>query len=182
MRDELKDFNWNAHHDLKLYNYDETLKFTIELNNERELLLEHYVKNIQVTVYLESGPVLLNPEDVLCDDAKADMMFYNRMNTLYIWHFGLWRLQGIFEGILIQDFLPPARYNGLKTKLDALLKNNYHIESCDYDAILEWGKLRNAISHCPPSGQIDLQENDIVEYYDLLKRVTIELYNQKNIG
>ena len=56
--------------------------------------------------------------------------------------------------------------------MDSLLKKGYTIKKEDYNELLEWGSLKNALSHFPPEEyrQIDLQENDIVEYFELLKK------------
>jgi len=49
---------------------------------------------------------------------------------------------------------------------------------------LNWGKLRNALSHHPPEQYrpCGLEESDLKEYYELLKRVTEYLLGQKNNG
>lgn len=51
----------------------------------------------------------------------------------------------------------------------------------EFDQLLEWGNLRNALSHFPPEQfrPLNLNEKDIQEYIDLLESVLDQLTQQK---
>jgi hypothetical protein len=86
-------------------------------------------------------------------------------------------LQGIFEGLMILKYLEDPSLTkkliGLKAKLNRMQKTGFTISPDDYEELLEWGELRNALSHCPPEryGYVDLFEADIQEYISLIKKV-----------
>jgi hypothetical protein len=111
-------------------------------------------------------------------DIMDDVSYYHGLENLILWQMALWRLQGIFEGMIILkylgDFSLADKLIGLKAKLEEMKKNCYSIDATDYDELLLRGKLRNALSHCPPEqyGYVDLFEKDIQEYIALIKKVT----------
>lgn len=70
--------------------------------------------------------------------------------------------------------------NGLRKKLEEVTKQEYTIDREDYDELLEWANLRNALSHFPPEQYRPawLLREDLIEYYDLVKKVITDLNNQ----
>ena len=138
-------------------------------------LLQQFVQ-AQATVYKLEDERVRAEEPELADDILDDVAYYNWIDTQYIWHFGLWRLQGILEGLITGTFLHvkhPRPLIGLKAKLDAMRSAGYTIDQADYDELLEWAKLRNALSHAPPEqyGPGPLEENDVYEYKALVERL-----------
>lgn len=112
----------------------------------------------------------------LANDILDDAAYYTYVNIQYIWHFCIWRLQGIFEGLITNSFLPskpdkPLR--GIKAKLDQMRKSGFNINQDDYDELILWARLRNALSHVPPEQYRPgpLSEEDVSDYLALLKRV-----------
>lgn len=177
MRKQLKDFNWHVY-GVAISDYNHTFQLVKEIIRDREKQLKYEIDNIEVYDGLGN---LIDPETGVANEAIADIAYYNWQDNHFLWHFCLWRLQGIFEGILKQEFLQNINLPGLKSKLDQVRKQNYVIKDSDYEELLEWGKLRNALSHHPPEQNKlpALQEKDIMEYHEFVKNVTNDLLNQK---
>jgi hypothetical protein len=113
-----------------------------------------------------------------------DIHWYAFEETFFIWHFCLWRLQAILEGIITGRFIGSnqnKKLPGLKAKLDALRAAGYTIEEGDYNELLEWAKIRNQLSHFPPSshGIGPLEQRDVEEYYNLCTKICRHLTDQK---
>lgn len=110
-----------------------------------------------------------------------NLLYYADTDNQFIWHFGIWRLQGIFEGLMKQAFCADKKLTGLKSKLDLTRKITNKISHSDYEELLEWGKLRNALSHFPPEQYRPslVNEDDFKEYLALVKRVTSELISEE---
>ena len=72
---------------------------------------------------------------------------------------------------------------GLQAKLNRMRLAGFTIGEDCYNELIEWGKLRNALSHCPPEwyGYVTLNEDDIKEYIALLKKV-IAAWNKEMIS
>ena len=178
MRDKLKQFTWHIHI-LGVNDIDHVYKLDKEMLLDRGKVLQEY----RVKVEEENHEFVMEIMD--------DIAYYHGMDNLILWQLALWRLQGVFEGMIILkylgDFTLSEKLIGLKAKLDAIRGNKFSIETSDYDELLEWGKLRNAISHCPPEtyGYVDLREEDVLEYMDLIKRIIskwdIELEARKSL-
>ncbi|AKQ46054.1 hypothetical protein TH63_11035 [Rufibacter radiotolerans] len=177
MRKELKDFNWHVY-GLSLSDYEYTFQIVTEVIRDRKKQLQQKIDTLEV---FDGDGNLIDLSTGEGDEAIDDISYYNYIENLYLWHFGLWRLQGVFEGILKQEFFHQEKLPGLKSKLDFIKKLNYRISQSDYDEILEWGKLRNALSHHPPEQYrpCELEEKDLKEYYELVKRITEDLLEQK---
>ena len=112
-------------------------------------------------------------EDV---EVISDIGYYTHLECAFLWHFCLWRLQGILEGMITETFLPSVPQQplfGLKAKLNAMETVGYTIDQKDYDELIEWGNLRNNLSHFPPEHYRPgfLVESDISEYKELLNKV-----------
>jgi len=127
-------------------------------------------------LYRQEAKRVREEKPELADDILDDITYYTYIEAQYVWHFCLWRLQAIFEAIILHNLLPvkPSKpLIGLKAKLDAIRNAGYTLDQADYDELINWGKLRNLLSHAPPEqfrpGPI--KEEDIVEYQSLVKRV-----------
>lgn len=174
MRDELKNFEWHIH-GLSERDFVKSMRLTKELIELKKKDLKTYEKKIREE----------NPE--AADDILDDIFYYSWVEMQIMWQFCLWRLQSIFEGILIGEFLTEEESRGLiglKTKMDKVISKGYEIEEEKFVELIEWGKLRNALSHSPPEHYmpIKLDENDVIEYLELLKSVIRNLKIQKDTG
>lgn len=178
MRDKLKKFNWHIH-PLSDQDIDHAYGLVKEMLSDRRKALDGYRTKVEKE----------NPQSAM--DIMDDVGYYHGLDNQVLWQMAIWRLQGIFEGMIIlrylEDFSLSEKLIGLKAKLEAMKVKKYSIDPNDYDELLEWSKLRNAISHCPPNwyGYIDLKEDDILEYIALIKRVTskwnTELESRKSL-
>jgi hypothetical protein len=110
------------------------------------------------------------------DDILDDIAYYTHVDIDYMWHFCLWRLQGIFEGLITSSFLPSKpkkRLIGLEAKVNAMKTAGYQLSDDDFNELVLWANLRNALSHSPPEQcrPGPLQENDVMEYLEFLKKL-----------
>lgn len=110
------------------------------------------------------------------DDMLDDDLYYAAVEADYLWHFCLWRLQAVFEGLIVYTFLTePARsgLTGLRKKLHAVRSAGYSLSDEEYDELISWGRVRNALSHAPPEQYRPglLGREDIQEYQDLVTRL-----------
>ncbi len=171
MREKLKEFNWHIH-GLSERDLEKAIKLTKNLIGTKKKELKKEEKKIRKE----------NPD--FADDILDDISYYAWIDMQILWQFCLWRLQSIFEGIITTRLLSDEETQGLaglKKKLDKLQSVGYRISQKDYDELLEWSRLRNALSHCPPEHYrpISLKESDIEEYLDLIMHVTQDLSIQK---
>jgi hypothetical protein len=62
-------------------------------------------------------------------------------------------------------------------------KYGFDISENLYQELLDWARLRNSLSHCPPKrhSYITLNEEDIEEYIQLLKNVLEQWQKQKDM-
>jgi hypothetical protein len=161
MREELRDLQYHV------YGLSEA-DFEYALDVARRLVQAHLTLTQQ-----RIAPYRDDPEAV---EAIDDEAYYAFIDTVYLWEYGLWRLQGVFEGLITNTFLPtrPAKpLPGLKKKLEAMRAAGYTIADEDYAELLEWASLRNALSHSPPEQYRPamLKEADLLEYKELVERV-----------
>ncbi len=165
MREELKNTDWHTY-GLSISDYDYTKRLIKEIIEDRNKQIETKTKKLEAKK--------------IDYEAISDLNYYAYIDNLFIWHFGIWRLQGIFEGIIKQEFFPSKKLLGLKSKLDYTRKVSKKINQEDYNELLEWGKLRNALSHFPPEQYRPslIQESDFNEYFILVKRVTTEVIEE----
>ena len=171
MRKKLKNFDWHVY-GLSEGDLDETIR-----------IVKSFMKAGKKELEQESDRV--RKEDPECaDDILDDIFYYAGVDMQFLWQFCLWRLQSIFEGIITTRFLSEDEAKGLvglKNKMDKLRNRGYKIDQEKYEEILEWGRLRNALSHCPPEHYkpVWLEESDIDEYLELIKFVIKNLKIQK---
>jgi hypothetical protein len=116
------------------------------------------------------------PDPSIHGEIISDLSHYAWVDEQYIWQFCLGRFQGILEGLIVSEFLSYETDQflpGLKSKLRAVRDEGYQIENSEYDELLEWAKLRNALSHAPPEQfrPGPLRRSDVVEYKQLIKSI-----------
>lgn len=145
MRDELKKLTEKDYwvYGLSQDDFDYTVRISTTLiqNNQKELQAE-----------IEKVKFDYPEEDIWCE-IQSDLAHYAWVDEQYLWQFCLWRLQGIFEGLIVHSFLPePPRKKliGMKAKLRAAKEVGFHLEPEENEELLLWVELRNAISHAPP--------------------------------
>jgi hypothetical protein len=118
--------------------------------------------------------------DLPADDHKvtelvADTNFRVFHEVQFIWHYGLLRIHGIFEGLIDQEFLRTREVSsGLGARLRAMKALGYTIPPDDEVALTEWSKLRNVFAHRPPTSSEfwpRLEEEDVVEFAGLTERL-----------
>ncbi len=179
MRKELNNLEWHIY-GVSEKDYDYTFRLVKEIINHRQNQINEKIDSIKVCDNKEN---LLNDSKGITDEVISDLSYYNYVENLFLWHFGLWRLQGIFEGILKNEFFPNKNLQGLKAKLNFVKKLEYVVFEEDFNELIEWGKLRNALSHNPPERYrpSGLREDDVKEYLGLIKRVTKNLKDQKKL-
>jgi hypothetical protein len=180
MRKELKEFNWHVY-GLNCSDLDYTIGLIDEIISDRQGQLK--VKTDSIECYDESGK-LVDISTGIGDEAIDDIHYYNYIENLFLWHFALWRLQGIFEGILKQEFFPDKNLMGLLAKMQFVRELGFTIDEGDFQELVNWGKLRNALSHFPPEQYrpIEINQNDLVEYSDLVKKVIRGLLREKALA
>lgn len=167
MREELKDFTYHVY-GLSLDDYDYTVELTKSIIESRYVQLREMAKEM----------------DANGDDTEAidDCVYYPYIELQYLYHFVLWRLQGIFEGIVKKEFFNGEEvFGGIKKKLNKLRGMGIKIADEDYNEILIWASLRNSLSHNPPEQYrpSGLNLEDVQEYKELLNRVTTSILEQK---
>lgn len=119
-------------------------------------------------------------------EVSGDVRYYNYIEKGLLWSFALWRLQGMFEAVLVVRYLPekPKRpLFGLKAKMDAVSHAGFKTSTADYEDLIAWSKLRNLLSHSPPEHYRPLAVNraDIEEYIRLLKRICASWDDQRPV-
>jgi len=131
MRKELKNFNWHIY-GLRVSDFDYTLNLVRDVIRDRKYKLETKIAEYD------------NVEDV---EIVADICHYNYIENQYLWSFALWRTQGVFEGILKQEYFPNKHVgNGLSNKVKYCKKKGFNISDSNFNKILEWSELRNSLS------------------------------------
>ena len=82
----------------------------------------------------------------------------------------------MFEGIIKYTFLPAEKrqgLSGLQRKLQAMRQIGYTLSQSDFDELILWGRVRNALSHAPPEEYRPgpLAEADVWEYKALVEHL-----------
>jgi hypothetical protein len=177
MREELLNFDWHIYN-LSDSDYDYTIELIDRIISDRKKQIDRTIKQIELKNKKSKSPYKDDTGEEI-----SDVRYYSYMDEQFLWEFALWRLQGVFEGILSQNFIQTTKAFGLKAKLDALRKADIVLDSNDYNELLSWAKLRNALSHLPPEQfrPSNLIRSDLIEYSELLKRVTKHLVSQNDI-
>lgn len=117
------------------------------------------------------------------DEIMDDLRYYHACRFSFFWESCVWRLQGIFEGILDEQFLAKKRkYRGLRDRINSLKNTGYRL--INEDQLVAWAKFRNELSHSPPK-QLDghgtfLAKNDLISFREFLVDILKDLQKQKN--
>lgn len=175
MREELKNMDWHLY-GLRVEDLDYTLRLVQDIIAGRKELLE------QERIRLKRE----KPEDVT-GEIISDLAHYNWVENQYLWHFCLWRMQAVFEHLVVQELLikgnPQIKsfYGGLKKLMTRVTIGGYQIPNDDLEDLYRWADLRNGLSHQPPEMYRPggLGEHDIIEYVELLKRILTMLFAQQ---
>jgi hypothetical protein len=168
MREELKKITEDNYW---CYGLNETdFDFTLRLTQEYILCRRHELEREKEKAISDY------PDPKIHGEIISDLAHYTWVNAQYLWEFCLWRFQGIFEGLIIHVFLPKRpkkKMLGLKAKLDAIIKTGYRLENNEYEELIEWANLRNALSHAPPEQYrpAPLKKSDVLEYKNLLVKL-----------
>ncbi len=162
MRDILRKFDWHTY-GLGCSDLDYVIGIIDKILAEREWL--HKERMNEYTDHEEAVEII------------SDLSHYQYEENQLLNHFLLWRIQGIFEGILKQTYFPNNNLMGLKAKIEHVRSAGGDISDEDFKNLLEWGYLRNALSHFPPeryrSGP--LARDDIEEYVQLIRGILNKL-------
>lgn len=175
LREELKNVNWHLY-GLKMEDLNYTFRLVKDIIEGRKILLDQERKRLQKECV----------EDIT-GEIISDIAYYTWVENQYLWHFCLWRMQAIFEHIVVREFLPvePSNtrsfFGGLRKLIREIIDSGYQIAEDELIELFEWSRLRNALSHQPPEmyNPSGLGEADIIEYADLLKRILRALFSQK---
>lgn len=157
----MKNANWHVY-GLCEADFDYTVNMVEALATCRMTAARQETKELEDDPSDEAGEIL------------SDVRYYAWIETQYLWHFCLWRLQAIFEGIISKQFLKldtDDKLLGLKAKLSALRSAGFALSQETHDELILWANLRNALSHSPPEQfrPVEIDRGDIDEYLALLK-------------
>ena len=145
MREKLKSL---TEEDYWLYGLSED-DFDYTFRMVTEFIDSHQEK---VRAEIEQAKIDYPQEDIWCE-IQSDLAHYAWVYEQYLWEFCLWRIQGIFEGLIIHTFLPQSpgkKLMGLKQKLTGAKKAGFTLTDEEYNELIRWGNLRNTLSHTPP--------------------------------
>jgi len=165
MREELRGIAESDYwvYGLSIEDFDYTFRIADDFAGARRELLEQYEQRVRREQPDEADAVL------------DDMYYYTWIETQYLWHFCLWRLQAILEGIISHTMLDASvrRVRGLRARLDALREAGYTLPDDEYEELLAWATLRNALSHAPPERYRPgpLTKEDVMEYKELCQQL-----------
>lgn len=121
----------------------------------------------------------------IADDILDDPAYYRGIDHLFLWTFALWRLQGLIEAVIsfnLLDHTKERRLFGLKNRLDALRQAGFTLSDSEYNELIRWAKLRNALTHTPPEvfRPVPLMETDVIEYRQLLVKLYLRWIDEKD--
>ena len=144
--------------------------YTVEIATT---FIQNNQKNLQAEI--EQAKIDYPEEDIWCE-IQSDLAHYAWVKEQYLWQFCLWRLQGIFESLIVYSFLPEPpkkKLIGMKAKLRAATEVGFQLKPEENEELLLWAELRNAISHAPPEKYrpLVMTKEDINEYVSLLKSI-----------
>lgn len=124
-------------------------------------------------LYEQREEVIRKESPDVCEDILDDINYYRYLDDQFLWQFALWRLQGLFEAVIVHQLSISGnahKLRGLASKINALSAAGYEISKSEKESLMNWAKLRNALSHAPPEQfrPIPIGERDISEYWELL--------------
>ena len=174
MRDYLKNLTEKDYwvYGISEHDFDHVVELVREMIDARSEQYERYAKQVR-----EKDP------DV-ADELLDDVEYYRFTDNQYLWQFALLRLQGLIEAVITYQLIKKEKMiqlPGLKSKLTVLKKQGYSVSNEEFEELLLWAKLRNAISHAPPEQfrPVFITEQDIVEYSVFLKNLCVRWLSEK---
>lgn len=124
-----------------------------------------------------------NLDDHPTIEALADRNFATAYEVQFVWQFGLWRLQALFESILSHRFPETASFR-IGRKLSCLRQQGLLSES-DCTELFRWIELRNLLSHRPPHAPTlvhQIERQDLEEFAAFLTRVLEPVTTRQTSG
>ena len=121
----------------------------------------------------------------IADDILDDPAYYRYTDEQFLWTFSLWRLQGLIEAVITYQLLEltkAKRFYGFKAKLKTLRKAGFTLSDNEYDELIHWANLRNALTHAPPEvfRPVPLMETDVIEYREVLVKLYLRWIGEKD--
>jgi hypothetical protein len=157
-----------------VYEFDNVIALIQKYSDYADACIERMTNNAQVPPEYADAHA----------EVSSDLRYYAYSEKGILWSFALWRIQGMFEALLVSHYLPaqpPKPLVGLSRKLEAIAAAGYKYSKEQEVELLAWGKLRNLLSHMPPEQHrpIGVDRQDIEEYVTLLKAVCGSLSEQR---
>ena len=142
--------------------------------------------NARTEQYQKKAAKIRKEHPDTADEILDDIAYYHYTDDQYLWHFCLWRLQGLLEAVIVHQLIKNDRSKnlfGLRSKLEALEESGFTISALEKEELLLWANLRNAFSHAPPEQYrpTGLNEDDIFEYQQFIKCLYHRWKNEKII-
>lgn len=136
---------------------DHEIDFTVELCSE--LVQSHWNATHRPFEGVDENNLDHETAELL-----SDQNFRTAYQIQFIWQMGLWRIIALFDGIVSQRF-PDLAGKRLQSRLKALQERRL-VSEADSNALRDWIRLRNVMSHQPVEGHslshqlvlVDLQE------------------------
>jgi hypothetical protein len=155
--------------------FDYTIRLVDDLIGSNQEVLKRKIEKAKIEY----------PQEDIWGEIQSDLAHYAWVDQQYLWQFSLWRLQGIFEGLILHDFLPvppKKKLIGLRSKLNAAKEAGFSLSPEEEKELISWGNLRNALSHAPPEQYRPgpVQKDDILEYVAFIKSVCSKWRAYKN--
>jgi len=148
-------------------------------------LIQKYSDYADESVSRNVAELYQDPEhEDAANEVSSDLAYYNHIEKGLLWSFALWRIQGMFEALLINGFLPKKPTKslvGFKSKVHAIAEAGYMLPEELLSELSQWATLRNLLSHAPPEHfrPIAVDRQDVEEYVQLLETVCALLEQQK---
>ena len=116
----------------------------------------------------------------------GDILYHAWRDDSHLWDLALLRIQGLFESIITHKLIKKQTSNlpGLKAKLTALRNQGYTISNHEFNELIEWGKIRNIITHTPPEPYTvssPIIRSDLVELSTFLRKLCIRWFTEKQL-
>lgn len=168
MREALRQLNDGEYwvYGPSVYEFDNVVELVQKYSEYADACIERMVSGSEVPPEFEEAHA----------EVSSDLRCYNFIEKGLLWSFALWRIQGMFEALMVSHYLPrkpPKALIGLRSKLTAIEAAGYTLSSEQDAELISWGTLRNLLSHMPPEHHrpIAVDRQDIEEYVALLKAV-----------
>ena len=175
MREELKQLNERNYwvYGITKNDFSHAVELVQEMIEARAEQWKNYANKVRA----------VNPKD--SDDILDDPAYYRYTDEQFLWTFSLWRLQGLIEAVIVYQLLentPEKHLIGFKAKLCALRKAGFTLSDNEFDELIHWANLRNALTHAPPEvfRPVPLMETDVIEYRKILEKLYLRWNSEKD--